>query len=95
MEKWVCPTCDLLTMGERVPMRRGRIMSSVIPRFTDKKARLILPARFASSAVLIEEVSETELPSAKPSSSRRMRCHSRRSGERLFRTRTATSFFPF
>ena len=61
MEKWVCPTCDLLTMGERVPMRRGRIMSSVIPRFTDKKARLILPARFASSAVLIEEVSETEL----------------------------------
>jgi uncharacterized protein (DUF1778 family) len=31
------------------------------PRFTDKKARLILPARFASSAVLIEEVSETEL----------------------------------
>jgi hypothetical protein len=36
-------------------------MSPVIPRFTDKKARLILPARFASSAVLIEEVSETEL----------------------------------
>ena len=36
-------------------------MSSVTPRFTDKKARLILPARFASSAVLIEEVSETEL----------------------------------
>ena len=36
-------------------------MPSVIPRFTDKKARLILPARFASSAVLIEEVSETEL----------------------------------
>jgi hypothetical protein len=36
-------------------------MSSVIPRFTDKKARLVLPTRFASSAVLIEEVSETEL----------------------------------
>ena len=36
-------------------------MPSVTPRFTDKKARLILPARFASSAVLIEEVSETEL----------------------------------
>ena len=36
-------------------------MSSVIPRFTDKKARLILPARFANSAVLIEEVSENEL----------------------------------
>ena len=31
------------------------------PRFTDKKARLILPARFASSAVLVEEVSENEL----------------------------------
>jgi hypothetical protein len=36
-------------------------MSSVIPRFTDKKARLVLPTRFANSAVLIEEVSETEL----------------------------------
>jgi hypothetical protein len=36
-------------------------MPSVTPRFTDKKARLILPARFANSAVLIEEVSETEL----------------------------------
>jgi hypothetical protein len=36
-------------------------MPSQIPRFTDKKARLVLPARFASSAVLIEEVSETEL----------------------------------
>lgn len=36
-------------------------MSSVTPRFTDKKARLVLPARFANSAVLIEEVSETEL----------------------------------
>jgi hypothetical protein len=36
-------------------------MSSVTPRFTDKKARLILPARFANSAVLVEEVSETEL----------------------------------
>ena len=36
-------------------------MPSLTPRFTDKKARLILPARFASSAVLIEEVSETEL----------------------------------
>ena len=31
------------------------------PRFTDKKGRLVLPARFANSAVLIEEVSETEL----------------------------------
>jgi hypothetical protein len=36
-------------------------MSTPIPRFTDKKARLILAARFASSAVLIEEVSDTEL----------------------------------
>jgi hypothetical protein len=36
-------------------------MSSATPRFTDKKGRLILPARFANSAVLIEEVSETEL----------------------------------
>lgn len=36
-------------------------MSSMTPRFTDKKARLILPARFANSAVLVEEVSETEL----------------------------------
>ena len=36
-------------------------MPSVTPRFTDKKGRLILPARFANSAVLIEEVSETEL----------------------------------
>ncbi len=36
-------------------------MSSMTPRFTDKKARLILPARFASSAVLVEEVSENEL----------------------------------
>jgi hypothetical protein len=36
-------------------------MPPVIPRFTDKKARLILPARFANSAVLVEEVSETEL----------------------------------
>jgi uncharacterized protein (DUF1778 family) len=36
-------------------------MHPITPRFTDKKARLILPARFASSAVLIEEVSETEL----------------------------------
>jgi hypothetical protein len=36
-------------------------MSGVTPRFTDKKARLILPARFANSAVLVEEVSETEL----------------------------------
>ncbi len=36
-------------------------MSRVTPRFTDKKARLILPPRFANSAVLIEEVSETEL----------------------------------
>jgi hypothetical protein len=36
-------------------------MPSVTPRFTDKKARLILPARFANTAVLIEEVSETEL----------------------------------
>jgi hypothetical protein len=36
-------------------------MQRVTPRFTDKKARLILPARFANSAVLVEEVSETEL----------------------------------
>jgi hypothetical protein len=36
-------------------------MPSVTPRFTDKKARLILPARFANSAVLVEEVSDTEL----------------------------------
>jgi hypothetical protein len=36
-------------------------MSSLTPRFTDKKGRLILSARFANSAVLIEEVSETEL----------------------------------
>ena len=36
-------------------------MSSMTPRFTDKKARLILPARFASSAVLVEDVSENEL----------------------------------
>src|SRR5713226_679322 len=42
-------------------MRRGRPMPSMTPRFTDKKARLILPARFANSAVLVEEVSETEL----------------------------------
>ena len=36
-------------------------MRPVTPRFTDKKARLILPPRFANSAVLIEEVSDTEL----------------------------------
>jgi hypothetical protein len=36
-------------------------MPSGTPRFTDKKARLILPARFANSAVLVEELSETEL----------------------------------
>jgi hypothetical protein len=36
-------------------------MQPVTSRFTDKKARLILPRRFANSAVLIEEVSETEL----------------------------------
>ena len=36
-------------------------MPSAIPRFTDKEARLTLPARFANSAVLVEEVSETEL----------------------------------
>jgi hypothetical protein len=36
-------------------------MSVATPRFTDKKARVVLPARFASSAVLIEEVSECEL----------------------------------
>jgi hypothetical protein len=40
---------------------RGQTMSSVTPRFTDKKGRLVLPARFANSAVLVEEVSETEL----------------------------------
>ncbi len=36
-------------------------MPAVTPRFTDKKGRLVLPARFANSAVLVEEVSETEL----------------------------------
>ncbi len=36
-------------------------MPSFTPRFTDKKGRLILPPRFANSAVLIEEVSDTEL----------------------------------
>jgi hypothetical protein len=36
-------------------------MPPVPSRFTDKKARLILPRRFASSAVLIEEISDTEL----------------------------------
>jgi hypothetical protein len=36
-------------------------MAATTPRFTDKKGRLILPTRFANSAVLIEEVSETEL----------------------------------
>jgi hypothetical protein len=36
-------------------------MPSVTLRFTDNKARVILPARFASSAVLVEELSETEL----------------------------------
>ncbi len=36
-------------------------MPPVTSRFTDKKARLILPRRFASSAVLIEEISDTEL----------------------------------
>jgi hypothetical protein len=36
-------------------------MADLTPRFTDKKSRLILPARFANSAVLVEEVSETEL----------------------------------
>jgi hypothetical protein len=36
-------------------------MSEVTAQFTDKRARLVLPARFANSAVLIEEVSETEL----------------------------------
>ena len=36
-------------------------MSALTPRFTDEEARLVLPARFANSAVLVEEVSETEL----------------------------------
>lgn len=36
-------------------------MAAPTPRFTDKKGRLILPPRFANSAVLIEEVSENEL----------------------------------
>lgn len=36
-------------------------MCSPLPRFTDKKGRLILPSRFANPAVLIEEVSENEL----------------------------------
>jgi hypothetical protein len=36
-------------------------MPATTPRFTDKKGRLILPARFANSAVLVEEVSDTEL----------------------------------
>jgi hypothetical protein len=61
MKKWVLPTCDSMTLAKLFPLRRGRIMSSVTPRFTDKKSRLILPARFANSAVLVEEVSETEL----------------------------------
>jgi hypothetical protein len=36
-------------------------MPPVTSRFPDKKARLILPRRFANSAVLIEEISDTEL----------------------------------
>jgi uncharacterized protein (DUF1778 family) len=36
-------------------------MASESTRFTDDNARLILPARFANSAVLVEEVSENEL----------------------------------
>ncbi len=36
-------------------------MSSVSPQYTDSNARLVLPARFANSAVVVEEVSETEL----------------------------------
>jgi hypothetical protein len=36
-------------------------MPSETPRFTDKKGRLVLPLRFANSAVLVEELSETEL----------------------------------
>lgn len=36
-------------------------MPPVTSRFTDKNARLILPRRFANSAVLIEEISDTEL----------------------------------
>jgi hypothetical protein len=70
-------------------------MSSVTPRFTDKKARLVLPARFANSAVLIEEVSETELRVCKAVIPWRMNCRTRRSSDRVFRTRTGTSFFPF
>ena len=36
-------------------------MRTLTPKFTDKKGRLILPPRFANSAVLIEEISDTEL----------------------------------
>jgi hypothetical protein len=36
-------------------------MASESTRFTDKNACLILPARFANSAVLVEEVGENEL----------------------------------
>ncbi len=36
-------------------------MPAVASRFTDKKARLVLPAGFANSADLVEERSETEL----------------------------------
>ena len=58
-KKWDRPTC--VNVVKLPSMGRGGNMSSVIPRFTDKKARLILPRRFANSAVLVEEVSETEL----------------------------------
>jgi hypothetical protein len=54
LQKWEAPT---FAFAEK----RGVAMHSVTPRFTDKKGRLILPARFANTAVLIEEISETEL----------------------------------
>jgi hypothetical protein len=36
-------------------------MPAATPRFTGEKGRLMLPPRFANSAVLIEESSEIEL----------------------------------
>jgi hypothetical protein len=54
VKKWVTPT-------RLLPNNVEERMSPLTPRFTDKKGRVILPARFANSAVLIEELSETEL----------------------------------
>lgn len=36
-------------------------MSPVAPQYTDNNARLVLPPRFANSAFVVEELSETEL----------------------------------